>query len=103
VLCQAAVIDALTCLQHKAVEDGPESSGTAKTAPLTPTFLSTSSDDYYQTVVIRSLLGVLKDPSLSAQHHTVIEAIMAIFKTQGLKCVTFLPEVSERLGPMTLL
>ncbi|KAH7926057.1 FAT-domain-containing protein [Leucogyrophana mollusca] len=54
---------------------------------------STTSGDYYQTVVITSLLGVLNDPSLSNHHHTVIEAIMNIFQTQGLKCVNFLPQI----------
>ncbi|KAI0330947.1 FAT-domain-containing protein [Cubamyces sp. BRFM 1775] len=54
---------------------------------------STASDDYYQTVVINALLNILKDQSLSNHHHKVIEAIMAIFKTQGLKCVTFLPQI----------
>ncbi|KAL4065913.1 phosphatidylinositol 3-kinase [Scleroderma citrinum] len=54
---------------------------------------STSSDDYYQTVVITALLAVLRDQSMSNHHHTVIEAIMNIFKTQGLKCVTFLPQI----------
>jgi len=54
---------------------------------------SSGSDDYYQTVVITSLLAILKDQGLSSHHHTVIEAIMSIFKTQGLKCVTFLPQV----------
>ena len=56
------------------------------------------SDDYYQTVVITALLGILKDQSLSSQHHAVIEAVMSIFKTQGLKCVTFLPQVSSSWG-----
>jgi phosphatidylinositol kinase/protein kinase (PI-3 family) len=45
--------------------------------------------------VITALLDILKDQSLSSQHHTVIEAVMSIFKTQGLKCVTFLPQVRE--------
>lgn len=63
------------------------------TAPISYTGAS-GSDDYYQTVVINALLGILKDQSLAGQHHTVIEAIMSIFKTQGLKCVTFLPQVS---------
>jgi serine/threonine-protein kinase mTOR len=52
-----------------------------------------ATDDYFQTVVITSLLAILKDQSLNSHHHTVIEAIMSIFKTQGLKCVTFLPQV----------
>ena len=52
-------------------------------------------DDYYQTVAINALLSILKDQSLNSQHHKVIEAIMSIFKTQGLKCVSFLPQVSR--------
>jgi len=43
--------------------------------------------------VITALLAVLRDQSMSNHHHTVIEAIMNIFKTQGLKCVMFLPQV----------
>ncbi len=54
---------------------------------------SSASDDYFQTVVITSLLAILKDPALSSHHHAVIEAIMSIFKTQGLKSVAFLPQV----------
>lgn len=54
---------------------------------------STASDDYYQTVAINALLDILKDQQAYERHHKVIEAIMSIFKTQGLKCVTFLPQV----------
>lgn len=60
---------------------------------MVPLPTTASSDDYFQTVVINHLLDILKDQTLSAQHHTVIEAIMSIFKTQGLKCVAFLPQV----------
>ncbi|KAH9004515.1 atypical/PIKK/FRAP protein kinase [Lactarius hatsudake] len=62
---------------------------------------SSASDDYYQTVVINALLSILKDQSLSSQHHTVIEAIMSIFKTQGLKCVTFLPQIIPAFAAVT--
>ncbi|KDQ52943.1 hypothetical protein JAAARDRAFT_61533 [Jaapia argillacea MUCL 33604] len=79
-------------------EAGDEKAVTAvNTVPLTQSVTSTASDDYYQTVVINALLGVLKDQSLSSHHHHVIEAIMSIFKTQGLKCVTFLPQVGVRV------
>ena len=54
---------------------------------------SSASDDYYQTVVVNALLAMLRDQAVSGHHHTVIAAIMSIFKTQGLKCVTFLPQV----------
>ncbi|KAJ7577108.1 phosphatidylinositol 3-kinase [Mycena floridula] len=61
--------------------------------PLVQNNPSPSSDDYSQTVVITALLAILKDQTLSSHHHTVIEAIMSIFKTQGLKCVSFLPQI----------
>ncbi len=64
-------------------------------APRNLTGASTVVDDCYQTVAINSLLNVLKDQSLSNHHHKVIEAIMSIFKTQGLKCVTFLPQARQ--------
>ncbi|KII85882.1 hypothetical protein PLICRDRAFT_144570 [Plicaturopsis crispa FD-325 SS-3] len=60
-----------------------------------------ASDDYFQTVVINALLGVLKDQSQSSHHHTVIEAIMSIFKTQGLKCVSFLPQIIPAFAEVT--
>lgn len=58
--------------------------------------LAAAPDDYFQSVVIVSLLSILKDPALSSLHHAVIEAIMSIFKTQGLKCVGYLPQVRHR-------
>ncbi|XP_006461841.1 hypothetical protein AGABI2DRAFT_151460 [Agaricus bisporus var. bisporus H97] len=58
-------------------------------------------DDYFQTVVINSLLVILKDQALSSHHHTVIEAVMSIFKTQGLKCVTFLPQIIPAFASVT--
>lgn len=71
---------------------GSETSMVANKAPLI-TSTGTSSDDYFQTVVVSALLRVLKDPASSGHHHTVIEAIMSIFKTQGLKSVGSLPQV----------
>ena len=55
--------------------------------------LSSASDDYYQTIVINALLTMLKDKALDTHHDAVVEAIMSIFKTQGLRCVAFLPQV----------
>lgn len=61
------------------------------------TGISTGTDDYYQTVAIGALLDILKDQQAADRHHKVIEAIMSIFKTQGLKCATFLPQVCRAL------
>jgi serine/threonine-protein kinase mTOR len=55
--------------------------------------ITPSSEDFYATVVINSLMSMLKDSSLSYHHSHVIEAIMNIFKTLGLKCVSFLPQI----------
>lgn len=81
-------------VQRKPLGDTQETAKTAANViPLSHTASPSASDDYYQTVVITALLNILKDQSLTSHHHTVIEAIMSIFKTQGLKCVTFLPQV----------
>ena len=69
--------------------------------PLVPASTYGPTDDYFQSVVINSLLAILKDQTLSAHHHTVIEAIMSIFKTQGLKCVSFLPQIIPAFTSVT--
>lgn len=53
--------------------------------------------EYYQAVVINALVNILHDQTLNSHHHTVVEAIMSIFKTQGLKCASFLPQVWFRI------
>ncbi|KAM7186650.1 phosphatidylinositol 3-kinase tor2 [Rhypophila sp. PSN 637] len=55
--------------------------------------LTPSQEDYYPTVVINSLLHILKDQSLVQWHGNVVDAIMSIFTTLGLKCVQFLDRV----------
>ena len=56
--------------------------------------LNPSNEEYYPTVVIHTLLQtILKDNSLSMYHSAVIDAIVAIFRTLGLKCVPFLGQI----------
>lgn len=55
--------------------------------------MSPSNEEYYPTVVIGVLMKILKDPSLSIHHTTVIQAIMHIFQTMGLRCVIFLKQI----------
>jgi FKBP12-rapamycin complex-associated protein len=81
-------------MQSRPDEDDSETAVVAvNQVPISQPGPTSAVDDYFQTVVITSLLAILKDQSLNNHHHTVIEAIMSIFKTQGLKCVTFLPQV----------
>lgn len=55
--------------------------------------LTPSSKEYFPTVVINALLQILKDHSLAQHHAAVIEAIMNIFRTLGLECVSFLDRI----------
>ncbi|GAB4853400.1 hypothetical protein Ancab_017578 [Ancistrocladus abbreviatus] len=52
-----------------------------------------TSEDYYSTVAINSLMRVLRDPSLSSYHQKVVGSLMFIFKSMGLGCVPYLPKV----------
>lgn len=63
------------------------------------TGLTPSNKEYFPTVVINTLLQILKDHSLAQHHAAVIEAIMNIFRTLGLECVSFL----DRIIPAFLL
>lgn len=57
-----------------------------------------STDDAYSpAVAFRALLGILRDPSLSAHHTAVVEAIMYIFRSLRLRCVQFLPQIIPAL------
>lgn len=55
--------------------------------------MSPSNEEYYPKVAITNLMKILKDPSLSIHHTKVIQAVMYIFQTLGLRCVAFLPQI----------
>ncbi|KAG6014979.1 hypothetical protein E4U54_004504, partial [Claviceps lovelessii] len=55
--------------------------------------LTPSNKEYFPTVVINALLQILKDSSLLQHHAAVIEAIMNIFRTLGLECLSFLDRI----------
>ncbi|XP_069466036.1 serine/threonine-protein kinase mTOR isoform X2 [Ambystoma mexicanum] len=50
-------------------------------------------DEFYPAVSIVTLMRILRDQSLSNHHTMVVQAITFIFKSLGLKCVQFLPQV----------
>ncbi|EYE96697.1 phosphatidylinositol 3-kinase tor2 [Aspergillus ruber CBS 135680] len=56
--------------------------------------LTPSNEGYYPTVVINTLMqNILRENSLAQYHSAVIDAIVTIFKTLGLKCVPFLGQI----------
>ena len=52
-----------------------------------------SGDEYYPSVAITQLMKILNDQSLSSHHMMVIQAVLFIFRTLGLKCVSLLPQI----------
>lgn len=94
------ILGALDPYRYKVLEKQPDETGAEATKDSLPTDLlemamtiGTSSDEFYQSVSVEALLAILKDPALPMHHHAVIEAIMYMFKTQGMKCVPFLPQI----------
>jgi FKBP12-rapamycin complex-associated protein len=55
--------------------------------------ISPSSEEYYPTVAFTALIRILNDPSLKSHHTAVIQAVMFIYTSLGMKCVPFLPQV----------
>jgi len=60
--------------------------------------LTASPDDQFQNVVFSRLLAILNDPLLGTYHMAAIEAVMSIFKIQGMKCIAILSEVITSFG-----
>lgn len=52
--------------------------------------ISPSNEEYYPTIVVNTLLKILKDSSLSMHHPAVVQTIVNLFETLKLRCVSFL-------------
>lgn len=92
------ILGALDPYKHREVERKTEDdSAEYDSAPIDILLLmqgmSPSSDEYYPTVVITTLMGLLKDPSLVTHHNAIAQAVLHIFKSLGLKCVPFLNQI----------
>lgn len=55
--------------------------------------MTPNDEDFYPTVTIQALMRIFKDPSLAVHHGMVMQAIMFIFKSLGLRSVQFLDTV----------
>ncbi|KAJ3067743.1 phosphatidylinositol kinase- protein kinase tor1 [Podochytrium sp. JEL0797] len=89
------ILGALDPYKHKLVS-APESSTAAEMESLP----SPSSDDYYPTIVLNALTKILRDTSLSVHHTAVVQAVMYMFETLGLKFVPFLSKIIPSLLSM---
>lgn len=59
--------------------------------------LTPSDDNFYPTVALQALTTILKDPSLAVHHGMVMQAIMYIFNSLGLRCVPFLKGIVPQI------
>lgn len=93
------ILGALDPYKHQqVVEESPEANLTAEAQQVTDVTLimngiTPSNEDYYPTVVINTLMGMLKESTLQQYHSFVVEAVMNIYATMGMKCVPFLNQV----------
>lgn len=93
------ILGALDPYKHQQVEERPSDvqrrneGGQVTDISLMMTGMTPSNKEYFPTVVINALLQILKDHSLAQHHAAVIEAIMNIFRTLGLECVSFLDRI----------
>jgi serine/threonine-protein kinase mTOR len=56
--------------------------------------ITPSNEEYYPQIVINTLMhNILADPTLIQYHSLVIDAIVTIFKTIGMKCVPYLDRI----------
>ena len=93
------ILGALDPYKHtQVVEESPESNLRAEAeaesdVTLIMKGITPSNEEYYPTVVINTLINMLKDDTLKQYHSGVVEAVMNIYATMGMKCVPFLNSV----------
>ena len=58
-----------------------------------------SLDEFYPAVAIATLMRVVKDPTLSHHHNSVVTAVMFIFKSLGVRCVPYIKQVRSTHHP----
>lgn len=93
------ILGALDPYKHQQViEESPESNLRAEAelesdVTLIMKGVTPSNEEYYPTVVINTLMNMLKDNTLKSHHSSVVESVMSIYATMGMKCVPFLNTV----------
>ncbi|XP_015759867.1 PREDICTED: serine/threonine-protein kinase mTOR-like [Acropora digitifera] len=63
------------------------------TSEMLVTMGSIQLEEFYPAVAVSALMRIVRDPSLSNHHTMVIQAVTFIFKSLGMKCVTYLAQI----------
>lgn len=94
------MLGALDPFRHKLLQGGMDDPNAETSGPrvtditLLMNIQGPSNDEYYQMVVVNSLVNVLNDSTMKEYHYEAIQAVMLIFRAQQLRSVNFLPQVS---------
>ncbi|KAK5667368.1 phosphatidylinositol kinase-related protein kinase tor1 [Batrachochytrium dendrobatidis] len=91
------VLGALDPYRHKLASRHTDTAAAASAYLTMATHISPSSDEYFPTIATIALMKILRDPSLSIHHAAVVNAVMIMFRTLGLKCVSLLPQIMPPL------
>lgn len=94
------IVGALDPYKYQQIKQGKPNDRSAKTdeaisdVSLIIHGMTPANEDYYPKIVFQTLMqNVLKDPSLNTYHVAVVEAIVNIFKTLGMKCIPYLGQI----------
>ncbi|XP_013778468.1 serine/threonine-protein kinase mTOR-like [Limulus polyphemus] len=55
--------------------------------------MSSSLDEFYPAITIATLMRIIRDSSLFQHHTMVVHAVTFIFKSLGIRCVPYVPQV----------
>ncbi|UYV65261.1 MTOR [Cordylochernes scorpioides] len=50
-------------------------------------------EDFYPAIALGTLMRIIHDPTLSQHHTIVVQSIIFIFKSLGIRCVNYVPQV----------
>ncbi|KAG0434650.1 hypothetical protein HPB47_018969, partial [Ixodes persulcatus] len=56
-----------------------------------------SLEEFYPAMVVSTLMRIMRDPTLGQHHTNVVQAVVFIFKSLGLRCVPYVPQVLPSL------
>lgn len=54
-------------------------------------------EEYYPAIAISTLMRIIRDPTLSQHHTSVVQAVTFIFQSLGIKCVPYISQVMPSL------
>ncbi|KAL3862460.1 hypothetical protein ACJMK2_008424 [Sinanodonta woodiana] len=54
---------------------------------------SATLEEFYPAIAVATLMRIIRDPTLSQHHTMVVQAITFIFKSLGMKCVSYIQQV----------